>query len=173
VPEVKTIPKRDKAFSIREGSPWAFYDGASQNNRAGAGMSIHLSAEHHLKASVGLGPGTNNYAELSALHLLLCWLLQRSISTIQIFGDSQNVSNWVNGSASCQNQILKPLLDEILLLKASFNSFQLCHIFRENNEEADKLSKAGLQQDLGGWAIEESLQGRQTFSLQPPFAPPI
>eukprot|EP00253_Pinus_taeda_P001986 PITA_01986 len=171
-PEVNSIPIRDKPFSIREGIPWAFYDGASQNNRVGAGMSIHLSAEHYLKASVGLGSGTINFAELSALHLLLCWLLQRNILTIQIFGDSQNVTKWVNGNASCQTQTLKPLLEEIMLLKLSFNSLHICHIFRENNEEADQLSKAGLQHILGGWAIEEFFQGQQSLSQQPPFAPP-
>eukprot|EP00253_Pinus_taeda_P014042 PITA_14042 len=170
--EVKSIPNRDKPFTIREGIPWAFYDGASQNNRAGAGMSIHLSVEHYLRASVGLRSGTNNFAELSALHLLLCWLLQRNILTIQIFGDSQNVTKWVNGNASCQNQILKPLLEEILLLKPSFNSLHLCHIYKENNEESDQLSKAGLHQIMGGWAIEEFSQGQQSLSQQPPFAPP-
>eukprot|EP00253_Pinus_taeda_P030228 PITA_30228 len=171
-PKVKSKPTRDKPFTIREGIPWAFYDRASQNNRAGTGMSIHLSADHYLKASVGLGSGTNNFAELSALHLLLCWLLQRNILSIQIFGDSQNVNNWVNGNTLCHNHTLKPLLEEIILLKSSFTKLHLCHIFRENNEEADQLSKAGLQQILGGWATEEFYQGHQAFSIQPPFAPP-
>ena len=132
-------------------------------------MSIHLSVDHFLKASVGLGSGSNNFAELSALHLLMCWLLQRSILTIQIYGDSQNVTNWVNGKASCHNQILKPLLEEIMLLKPSFNSFHLCHIYRENNEEADRYSKTGLQQALGIWRITEQTQDLIRVSDHPPF----
>ena len=98
--------------------------------------------------------------------------LQRNIFTIQIFGDSLNVIKWVNGNSSCQNQILKTLLEEILFLKSSFNSFTICHIYRDKNEEADQLSKAGLQQDMGSWSIEELSQGQSSTSHQPPFALP-
>eukprot|EP00253_Pinus_taeda_P023539 PITA_23539 len=171
-PEGKNPPNRDKPVIIKEGIPWAFFDGASQNNKAGAGISIHLNSDHFFKAVVGLGSGLNNYVELAALHLLLCWLLQRNTSTIQIFGDSMNVIKWVNGNASCQNQIFKHLLEEILFLKSSFNNFHVCHIYKEKNAEADQLSKASLQQNLGCWSIEEHFQGPQNFSHQAPFAPP-
>lgn len=172
VTESKNPHKLIKPVTIQEGFPWAFFDGASQNNKAGAGLCIHLNHDHSLKASVGLGSGSNNFAELTALRLLLCWLLQRNIFTIQIFGDSLNVINWVNGSATCQNQILKIILEEILLLKSSFNSFIICHVYRDKNEEADRFSKAGLQQDLGSWSIIETRQGQSFTSLQPPFAQP-
>jgi len=98
---------------------------------------------------VGLGPGTNIFAELSALHLILCWLIELNIFAVQIFGDLKNVINWVKGSSSCHNQILQVLLDEILLLKSSFNQLFIYHTYRENNEEVDKLSKDGLKQNLG------------------------
>eukprot|EP00253_Pinus_taeda_P030772 PITA_30772 len=171
-PESKNSQKHDKPINIQEGSPWAFCDGASQQNRAGAGLCIHLNHDHTLKASVGLGPGSNNYAELSALRLLICWSLQRNISTIQIFGDSMNVVKWVNGNEICQNQILKPILEDILSLKSRFNNFSICHIYRDKNTAADQLSKAGLQQVLGSWSIEENRQGQIITSQQPPFAPP-
>eukprot|EP00253_Pinus_taeda_P004076 PITA_04076 len=102
-PESKKSRKQDRPIIIQEGSSWAFFDGASQQNRAGAGLCLHISPEHFLKASIGLGPGTNKFVELSALRLLLCWSLQRNISSIQIFGDSLNVVKWVNGNAMCQN----------------------------------------------------------------------
>eukprot|EP00253_Pinus_taeda_P031126 PITA_31126 len=158
-PETKKAQNRDIPLIIKEGSPWAFFDGASQQNRAGAGICIHLNHDLSLRASVGLGQGSNNYAELSALRLLMCWSLQRSISSIQIFGDSMNVVKWVNGNALCQNQILKTILDDIVSLKSRFLNFSLCHIFREKNTTADHLSKASLQQALGSWSIEESRQG--------------
>lgn len=169
-PEVKKSQAQIKAGNIKEGIPWAFFDGASQNNRAGAGMVIHVNANHILKASVGLGTGTNNFAEMSALRLLLCWLIQRNILTIQIFGDSLNVINWVNGKSSCKNQILKPLLEDLQVLKTSFNSFSLCHIYRDSNDSADKLSKEGLQQNMGVWKIVEDRQGQIHTSDQPPHA---
>lgn len=92
--------RQDNEVQIKEGVPWAYFDGASQNNRAGARLVIHENAYHLLKASVGLGTGSNNYAEMSALKLLLCWLIQRNTFTIQIFGDSLNVIKWVNGHST-------------------------------------------------------------------------
>lgn len=172
-PESKYTSNRDIPLIINENSPWAFFDGASQQNRAGAGICIHLNREHSFKAAVGLGQGTNNYAELVALRLLMCWSLQMNILSIQIFGDSMNVIKWVNGKAICQNQILKSTLDDILSLKSHFNSISICHIYRDKNSSADELSKTGLQQVLGSWSIEELRQGQSFHSQLPPFAPPV
>eukprot|EP00253_Pinus_taeda_P035654 PITA_35654 len=171
-PEPKKAQNCDIPLNINEASPWGFFDGASQQNRAGAGICIHLNKEHSIRASVGLGQGSNNYAELSALRLLMCWSLQKNISSIQIFGDSMNVVKWVNGNAMRQNQIFRAILDDIMSLKSHFYNFSLCHIYRDKNTTAYQLSKAGLQQVLGSWSIEESRQG-QTFTTQhPPFSPP-
>lgn len=41
VPDAKNIQKMQKPVTILEGIPWAFFDGASQNNKAGAGLCIH------------------------------------------------------------------------------------------------------------------------------------
>jgi len=160
-------------LQILEGVPWSFFDGASQNIIAGAGLIIHLSPSHSLKASVGLGTGSNNYAELNALKLLLCWLIHRHTLSIQIFGDSQNVIRWVNGLSSCRNQALKHILGEVQRLKSMFNSFSICHIYRERNVMADQLSKVGLHQDFGSWKIEEEEQGLISRSVQPPYFHPL
>eukprot|EP00253_Pinus_taeda_P001922 PITA_01922 len=171
-PKSNIAPNRDSPLIINENFPWAFFDGASQQNRAGAGLCIYLNNEHSLKASVGLGLGSNNFAELVALRLLMCWTLQKNILRIQIYGDSMNVINWVNGKSTCQNQILRVVLDEILPLKSHFNNISICHIYREKNTIADQLSKTGLQQVLGSWSIEEMRQGQTFHSQLPPFAPP-
>eukprot|EP00253_Pinus_taeda_P036198 PITA_36198 len=170
-PESSTAPNRDAPLIINENFPWAFFDGASQQNRAGAGICIYINNKHSIKASVGLGLGSNDFAELAALHLLMCWSLQKNILRIQIYGDSMNVINWVNGKSICQNQILKVVLDEILSLKSHFNNISFCHIYREKNTIADQLSKTGLQQVLGSWSIEEMRQGQTFHSQLPPFAP--
>eukprot|EP00253_Pinus_taeda_P016622 PITA_16622 len=172
-PEQKSAQNRKTPPEIKEGSPWAFFDGASQDNKVGAGICIHINQEQSLKASVGLGQGTNNYAELAALRLLMCWALKKNILSIQIFGDSMNVVKWVNGKSMCQNQILKPLLEDIISLKNHFDCVSICHIYREYNTTADQLSKSGLQQDLGNWTIEESYQGQIISSMLPPFEPPL
>lgn len=60
---------------IRESVLWAYFDGAADlNGRRRAGLVIHITHEKYFRASIGLGQGTNNFAELKALHHLLCWL---------------------------------------------------------------------------------------------------
>eukprot|EP00253_Pinus_taeda_P030883 PITA_30883 len=168
-PEKAKIKSHNREEQIRPHIPWAYFDGASQHNSAGAGLVIHLDEGHYLFASVGIGSGSNNFAELTALKLLLCWLIHRHIFTIQIFGDLLNVINWVNGISSCRNYMLRPLLDEIMILKQSFNGFFLEHIYRNRNEDADKLSKEALLQDLGVWKVTENKEGHIQEHRQPPY----
>lgn len=168
-PETSSPSNRRAEIHIREDIPIAFFDGAAQNNVTGAGLVIHLSPSHSLKASIGLGAGTNNFAELSALKLLLCWLIHRNILSVQIYGDSANVIHWVNEKFICRNYLLLPLLEEVKNLKSLFNNFAIAHIYRENNEEADRYSKTGLQQALGIWRITEQTQDLIRVSDHPPF----
>jgi len=48
-PEDNKTPRQDKGKQIKEGIPWAYFDGASQNNRAGAGIVIHVNEISNLK----------------------------------------------------------------------------------------------------------------------------
>eukprot|EP00253_Pinus_taeda_P014847 PITA_14847 len=168
-PEEPSKKFQNREEQIRPNIPWAYFDGASQNNSVGAGLVIHLNDSHSLSASVGIGTSSNNFAELSALKLLLCWLIHRHIFAIQIFGDSLNVIKWVNGNSRCQNYMLRPLLEEIMLLKQSFNVFSIDHIYRSRNEDADKLSKDALQQAMGIWKVIEKHHDQLQESFQPPY----
>lgn len=169
-PEESRKSTQSREEQIRAGIPWAYFDGASHNNAAGVGIIIHLNKSHSLKASVGLGTGSNNFAKLSALKYLLCCLIHRNIFTVQIFGDSLNVVKWVNGKSRCQNYLLRPLLEEILNLKLSCNVFSIEHIYRDRNEEANKLSKDGLQQAMGSWILTEQVHDQIRVSDHPPYA---
>ena len=132
-------------------------------------LVIHISAENSLRASVGLGQGYNNYAELKALHLLLCWLISKQMKQIQIFGDSRNVVNWFNGTQQCRNFMLLPLFKEIRRLKSYFFEIFVVHIYRERNQQADLLFKEGVQLTLGSWAVAEVVDGTVHAHEQPPF----
>ena len=58
---------------------------------------IYISDEHYFSFKAGLGTGTNNFAEICALKLLLTLAREKHIVKIQLFGDSQLVINWANG----------------------------------------------------------------------------
>lgn len=50
------------------------------------------------------------------------------MGSIQIFGDSLNVTNWFNEVQRRQNYILIPILEEILHLKLGFDLITIFHI---------------------------------------------
>ena len=54
---------------------------------------LFLNADHYITFKAGLGVGTNNFAELFALKLLISLALKKQIKHIQIFGDSMLVIN--------------------------------------------------------------------------------
>jgi ribonuclease HI len=64
---------------------------------------------------MGLGPRTNNFAELMALKIFL-FTGEKGVKSIQIFEDSMLVVNWIHKSHKCHNIILLPLLEEVIRL---------------------------------------------------------
>jgi ribonuclease HI len=92
---------------------------------------------------MGLGPRANNFAELMDLKLLLTFSREKTISNLQIFCDSMVVINWIKKSQKCHNIRLLPLLEEFFIILDTYTNFSICHVYREINREADKLSKEG------------------------------
>ena len=156
-PQKSSIPKT-KNLSIVEidkSRPWGFFDGASQNNLCGGGALLFLSEDHFFKIAIGLGDGTNNYAEILSLKMLLVFAIEHSVKDLSIYGDSMNVINWTKGTQRCLNLNLENLMDEVLMLLSYFESFSCHHIYRSQNQEADKKSKEGLLLNKGQWKITE------------------
>jgi ribonuclease HI len=108
---------------------------------------------------MGLGPSTNNYAELMSLKLLLLFAKEKNVNSLHIFGDSLNVINWVWKSQQCHNIHLLPILEEVQRLVASFDTLVVHHVFRERNMVANQLSKEGVQMGHGQWLIIEDNRG--------------
>ena len=104
---------------------------------------------------MGLGSGTNNYAELMVLKLLLCLAIERNCTNLQILGDSLVVINQINKTQRCRNTSLDALVEEVSRLLANFDSLSLKHVYMERNMEANRLSKAGISLAWGTWKIIE------------------
>lgn len=155
---VKTPKHRPvRIEQIDKGIPWGFFDGASpvDQRSCGGGGVLFKSEEHFFHISAGLGRGTNNFAELMSLRLLLLFALEQGCLSLQVFGDSSLVINWANGAAQCNVLNLVAILEEIQLIKQMFNSISFTHVYRERNGVADRLSKEAAQRPLalGIWQI--------------------
>jgi ribonuclease HI len=104
---------------------------------------------------MGMGRGTNNYAKLLALKLLLLFSREKEIQHIHIFGDSMNVINWARKHQICHKIFLSPILEDIYRLMDIFDTLVISHVYRDMNMVADSLSKDGLLLSLGQWHITE------------------
>ena len=100
---------------------------------------------------MGLGAGTNNYAELMTLKLLLHFALEKGCRNLQIFGDSLIIINWVNKVQHCRTLALTTLYEEVNKLWTNFDHISCRHVYRERNALADRLSKEGVKMALKTW----------------------
>lgn len=87
----------------------------------------------------------------------------------QIFGDSMNVVKWFNGAQRCSNLTLFSLFREVSCLRSRFMEVSLSHIYRERNFDADRLSKAGVELEMGIWSVSEVENGVVRSVEQPSF----
>jgi hypothetical protein len=118
---------------------------------------------------LGLGQGTNNYAELLTLKLLLLFAKEKDLRHLQIFGDSMFIVNWARKLQQCHNIFLLPILEDILRLMEEFDTMTIFHIYRNMNMVAGALSKAGLPVALGQWHITKHKDGYSQSYYHQPF----
>ncbi|KAI3500838.1 hypothetical protein L1887_36664 [Cichorium endivia] len=128
------------------------FDGAAKGNPgpAGAGAVIRAvdgSLVYRLRE--GLGVATNNVAEYRAVILGLRYALERGFRHIRVQGDSKLVCMQVNGLWKTKTQNMSDLCKVVKELKEKFLSFQICHVEREYNSEADAQANLGVYLQSG------------------------
>lgn len=97
------------------------------------------------------GPGaTNNLAEYSAVISALEWLLDKDLHDrqIEICTDSQLVAYQLTGRYSVKSPFIIPLFKKANGMINLFMSVKVKWIPREQNKEADKLSKKAYQRTI-------------------------
>jgi len=147
---------------IDKSHPWAFFDGAANQNGCGGGFVLHVNDHHKYLVKMGFGRGSNNHAELLAIRNLMHFSLDHQYTNLNIFRDSMTVVNWINNATICHSHTLSNILYDAHTLKAAFNHFSCLHIYREHNSEADKLSKEASLLSRGEWLIVE-VQGPDEY----------
>ncbi|WCJ20913.1 RNase H family protein [Euphorbia peplus] len=132
------------------------FDGASKGNPGPAGAGAVLRAEDGsmvFRLREGLGTATNNVAEYRALILGLKHALRKGYKHIRVRGDSNLVCMQIQGLWKINNQNLAILCKDAKELKDQFASFQIEHVLREFNSDADV--QANLAVNLRVGQIEE------------------
>ena len=120
------------------------FDNEHKPINAGIGGLIKKNGEVLSSFSSNVGVKTNNEAEYLALIEGLKQCLQNDIQSINIFLDSELVVKQVNGHYKVKNERMAILHNEAIDFLRKFEKFNVSHIYREKNIEADKLSKEAL-----------------------------
>ena len=129
----------------------AFIDGASSGN---PGPSAYAYLIRHggdiLRGAGYLGRDTNNYAEYQALLHCLRRAIKMGCRSLIVYSDSQLLVRQVGGEYKVRDPRLKRLRDEAVELISRFHSFEIKHIPRELNSDANKLAVKALAKALRG-----------------------
>ena len=125
-----------------------FADGASRGNPGLAAIGATIKDEHGLliaSISQGIGITTNNQAEYRAIIAALEEAIRLGARQVDIYLDSQLVVRQISGEYRVKNSALKPLYQRVKQLQDRFKSFNIRHITRQQNKEADRLANLALK----------------------------
>ena len=124
---------------------WGYFDGASQGQpvKCEGGAVLRFSGEYFFHFYVGLGAGTNNFAELFTLKLLFLFTLENGCMRLQVFGDSMIILNWIKELQCYHTMRLVPILYDALDIKNHFENITFTLVYRERNGLEYRISKEG------------------------------
>ncbi|MBI4429220.1 MAG: ribonuclease HI family protein [Ignavibacteriales bacterium] len=127
----------------------AFTDGASRGNPGEAGIGVVLKDEKGKKISSVfgfVGSTTNNVAEYKALIVCLKLAVSMKCDSLVVHSDSELMVRQVKGEYKVKDpEIRKHFQDVFALLEKAPYEFEILHIARDDNAEADRLANLGIE----------------------------
>jgi ribonuclease HI len=128
----------------------AYIDGGARGNPGPAGYGVVIEDELGrpvCELSEYLGRQTNNYAEYSGLLAALNYTHRHGFKALKVISDSELMVKQINGEYKVSSPVLKELYDHAMKLIDQLECFEIRHVLREKNREADRL--ANLAMDRG------------------------
>ena len=119
-----------------------YVDGGSRGNPGPSGIGVVIldaNGKRLKDLSRYIGKATNNIAEYNALLYGLEEALILRADDVIVNMDSELVAKQLTGDYRVKDPNIRPLFDRAINMLKSFNNFEIRHIEREMNKEADKL----------------------------------
>ncbi len=129
-------------FTLKNKRIEIYVDGGSRGNPGPSGVGVVIldaNGKRLKDVSKYIGEATNNIAEYSALLYGLEEALILRADEIVVNLDSELVAKQLTGDYRVKDPGLKPLFERAINMLKSFKDFEIRHIEREKNKEADKL----------------------------------
>ncbi len=142
-----------------------YTDGGSRGNPGPAGAAFILKDKNRrciLSRGLFLGQTTNNVAEYTAVREGLTAAKKLGAQSVRLFSDSELLVRQLNGHYKVKSDNLRSLYEACMDLLISFASWQVIHIPRERNAEADDLANQAMDRkgDVESHATPEKPKGK-------------
>lgn len=130
-------------------------DGGSRGNPGPAAAGVHIADRNgRILFSGGffLGEATNNVAEYQGILHGLAEAKKLGGTRITLYCDSELVTRQLNGQYRVKNAAMRRYYDQVCELRAEFEQFEIIHVRREKNADADAMVNEALDcgADVGG-----------------------
>lgn len=124
-----------------------YTDGGSRGNPGPSGIGVVILDGKRKKIkelSKYIGETTNNIAEYNALICALEEASALSADEVVVYMDSELMTRQLGGDYRVKSAELKPLFEKALGILKTFGSFEIKHIEREKNKDADRLANRAI-----------------------------
>lgn len=120
----------------------AAFDGSATPNPGDMkiGGFIKKNGKTIFRYSDCIGSGTNNIAEYASLLRLVKKAKKLGIQNLYIQGDSQLIINQVNGVWKAKDPRMKQYKERVLATLKHIKQWEIKHVVRKYNKEADSLT---------------------------------
>ena len=135
----------------------AHIDGGARGNPGPAGYGVVIEDEVGrpvVELSNFLGKQTNNFAEYSGLLAALTYATRYGFKALKVYSDSELMVKQIAGEYKVNNPALKELHGKAIRMIEDLEAFEINHVLREKNREADWLANRAM--DLGMKAQAEA-----------------
>ena len=141
--------------SLDQGYLVANVDGGARGNPGPAGYGVVFEDEIGrpvAQLSEFLGRQTNNYAEYSGLLAALNYTLRHGFKAMKVVSDSELMVKQINGEYKVSSPTLKELHGQAMKLIDQLDYFEIRHVLREKNREADRLANLAMDRGIANRA---------------------
>ncbi len=132
----------------------AWVDGGAKGNPGPAGWGLVLRTPDGVELRRGwgyLGETTNNVAEYRGLIAALEQALALGATELLVHTDSELVQRQVTGVYRVRQPHLQDLVADVRRLAGRLGRFEIVHVPREENREADALANRAMKERSSGW----------------------
>ena len=126
------------------------FDGSSKPNPGmmTSGYILRDGDTTVVSETISGGEGTSNVAEYIGLYEGLKKALELGCKHIKIIGDSEVVIKQIlgpeRGGYKCNKPRLQSYRDKVRILLGKFHTYEMIHVLRKNNKDADRLCRKAL-----------------------------